>query len=103
MGGPKKGKWKKGKEKKENKAKYVSFRGALRWTNGLDWTMVRICSASVMCRSIRVSTTVLLFRVSELGFEARSGLKDGPDRSSREFLGPPSPALTTLLRGREVS
>lgn len=70
---------KKGKEKKENKAKYVSFRGALRWTNGPDWKMVWICSASVMCRSIRVSTAVLWFRVSKLGFEARSGLKDGPD------------------------
>jgi hypothetical protein len=65
--------------------------------------MVRICSAGVMCRSIRVSTTVLLFRVSELGFEARSGLKDGPEGSNREFLSPPSPALTTLLCGREVS
>jgi hypothetical protein len=26
----------KGKEKKENKAKYVSFWGALHWTNGPD-------------------------------------------------------------------
>lgn len=48
--------------------------------------MVRICSASVMCRSIRVSTTVLWFRVSELGFEPRSGLKDGPDLFRRRTV-----------------